>query len=197
MHFPIDSPGLLDSWAALPNSNPNALRAMQGGSLYHFLWWSLVWPGREANSRPTVREVDTLQTETTRHGEVFYIKWMTWIWYMILYIWIISRRIYSICKNLWIKFRYGFKITFETSLWRGVVMWKCLTNWNWFIFTCTCNQHLCSLDSIHLNINVYIWQGYGILLMSWSKLLQFLVPNLNTNQILTKNRPILYCIMLR
>ena len=29
-------PGLLDSWAALPNSNPNALRAMQGGSLYHF-----------------------------------------------------------------------------------------------------------------------------------------------------------------
>ena len=35
-------PGLLDSWAALPNSNPNALRAMQGGSLYHFydgLWY--------------------------------------------------------------------------------------------------------------------------------------------------------------
>ena len=29
-------PGLLDSWAALPNSYPNALRAMQGGSLYHF-----------------------------------------------------------------------------------------------------------------------------------------------------------------
>ena len=29
-------PGLLDSRAALPNSNPNALRAMQGGSLYHF-----------------------------------------------------------------------------------------------------------------------------------------------------------------
>ena len=35
-------PGLLDSWAALPNSNPNALRAMKGGSLYHFydgLWY--------------------------------------------------------------------------------------------------------------------------------------------------------------
>ena len=29
-------PSLLDSRAALPNSNPNALRAMQGGSLYHF-----------------------------------------------------------------------------------------------------------------------------------------------------------------
>ena len=29
-------PGLLDSWAALSNSYPNALRAMQGGSLYHF-----------------------------------------------------------------------------------------------------------------------------------------------------------------
>ena len=30
-------PGLLDSWAALPNSYPYALRAMQGGSLYHFI----------------------------------------------------------------------------------------------------------------------------------------------------------------
>ena len=37
-------PGLLDSRAALPNSYPNALRAMQGGSLYHFydgLWYDL------------------------------------------------------------------------------------------------------------------------------------------------------------
>ena len=35
-------PGLLDSWAALPNSNPNACIPMQGGSLYHFydgLWY--------------------------------------------------------------------------------------------------------------------------------------------------------------
>ena len=35
-------PGLLDSRAALPDSNPNALRAMQGGSLYHIyegLWY--------------------------------------------------------------------------------------------------------------------------------------------------------------
>ena len=35
-------PGLLDSLAALPNSYPSALRAMQGGSLYHFydgLWY--------------------------------------------------------------------------------------------------------------------------------------------------------------
>ena len=34
--------GLLDSWAALPNSYHNALRAMQGGSSYHFydgLWY--------------------------------------------------------------------------------------------------------------------------------------------------------------
>ena len=36
-------PSLLDSRAALPNSYPNALRAMQGGSLYHFnqgLWYN-------------------------------------------------------------------------------------------------------------------------------------------------------------
>ena len=35
-------PGLLDSCAALPNSNPNACMPMQGGSLYHFydgLWY--------------------------------------------------------------------------------------------------------------------------------------------------------------
>ena len=35
-------PSLLDSWAALPNSYPNALHAMQGGSLYHLydgLWY--------------------------------------------------------------------------------------------------------------------------------------------------------------
>ena len=35
-------PGLLDSWAALPNSNPNACMPMQGGRLYHFhdgLWY--------------------------------------------------------------------------------------------------------------------------------------------------------------
>ena len=35
-------PGLLDSWAALPNSNPNACVPMQGGSLHHFydgLWY--------------------------------------------------------------------------------------------------------------------------------------------------------------
>ena len=35
-------PGHLESWAALPNPFPNALRAMQGGSLYHFydgLWY--------------------------------------------------------------------------------------------------------------------------------------------------------------
>ena len=29
-------PGHLDSWAALPNSNPNACVPMQGGNLYHF-----------------------------------------------------------------------------------------------------------------------------------------------------------------
>ena len=29
-------PGLLDSWAALSNSNPNACVPMQGGSLYQF-----------------------------------------------------------------------------------------------------------------------------------------------------------------
>ena len=65
-------PGLLDSRAALPNSYPNALRAMQGGSLYYIydgLWYD---PGREANSWPTVWEADTLTTKPTRHSNKIY-----------------------------------------------------------------------------------------------------------------------------
>ena len=33
-----------------------------------FLWWSLVWLGRDANLRPTVWEADRLTTKPTRHG---------------------------------------------------------------------------------------------------------------------------------
>ena len=49
-------PGLLDSWAALSNSNPNALRAMQGGSLYHFydgFWYDPA--GRRTHDLPCER----------------------------------------------------------------------------------------------------------------------------------------------
>ena len=34
-------PGLLDSRAALPNSNPNACMTMQGGSSYHY--YDVLW----------------------------------------------------------------------------------------------------------------------------------------------------------
>ena len=63
-------PGLLDSWAALPNSNPNALRAIKRGSLYHFydgLWYDPA--ERRTHDLRTVREADTLPTEPTRHGD--------------------------------------------------------------------------------------------------------------------------------
>ena len=49
-------PGLLDSWAALPNSNPNACMPMQGGSLYHFydgLWCDPA--GRRTHDLPCER----------------------------------------------------------------------------------------------------------------------------------------------
>ena len=59
---------LLDSWTALPNSYPNALRAMQGGSLYHFydgLWYDPA--GRrtqdllcERRTRYRLRQPDTV-----------------------------------------------------------------------------------------------------------------------------------------
>ena len=45
------------------------MHAYAGRQFVPFLWWSLVWPGREANSRPTVWEADTLPTEPTRHGK--------------------------------------------------------------------------------------------------------------------------------
>ena len=49
-------PGLLDSRAALPNSYPSALRAMQGGSSYHFydgLWYDPA--GRRTHDLPCER----------------------------------------------------------------------------------------------------------------------------------------------
>ena len=48
-------PGLLDSRAAPPNSYPYALRAMQGGSLYHFygLWYDLA--GTQTHDLPCER----------------------------------------------------------------------------------------------------------------------------------------------
>ena len=49
-------PGLLDSRAALPNSNPNACVPMQGGSLYHFydgLWYDPT--GRRTHDLPCER----------------------------------------------------------------------------------------------------------------------------------------------
>ena len=48
-------PGLLHSWAALPNSCPSVLRAKQGGSLYHFyegLWYDLA--GDQTHDLPDV-----------------------------------------------------------------------------------------------------------------------------------------------
>ena len=50
------------------------MRAYAGRQFVPFLWWSLVWPGREANSRPTVWEADTLPTEPTRHGHLS-VQW--------------------------------------------------------------------------------------------------------------------------
>ena len=63
-------PGLLDSWAALPNSNPNACMPMQGGSLYHFydgLWYDPAERGThdlpcERRTRYRLSQPDTVCT---------------------------------------------------------------------------------------------------------------------------------------
>ena len=43
-------------------------------------WWFLVWPGRDANLRPTVWEADTLTTKPTRHGASVVIIHMYQFW---------------------------------------------------------------------------------------------------------------------
>ena len=63
-------PGLLDSRAALPNSNPNARVPMQGGSLYHFydgLWYDPA--ERRTHDLPCERRTRG-PTEPTRHGVI-------------------------------------------------------------------------------------------------------------------------------
>ena len=44
------------------------MRAYAGRHFVPFLWWSLVWPSRDANPRPTVWESDTLTTKLTQHS---------------------------------------------------------------------------------------------------------------------------------
>ena len=51
-------PGLSDSWAALPNSKPNACVPMQGGSLYYFydgLWYDTA--GTRTHDLPCERRI--------------------------------------------------------------------------------------------------------------------------------------------
>ena len=55
------------------------MHAYAGRQFVQSLWWSLVWPGREANSRPTVREADMLLTEPTRQWLNINETYMEWV----------------------------------------------------------------------------------------------------------------------
>ena len=62
-------PGLLDSRAALSDTYPNALRAMQGGNLYHIMMvFGMTRPGGELTTY-RVRGGHANTTKPTRHGE--------------------------------------------------------------------------------------------------------------------------------
>ena len=72
-------PGLLDSWAAMPNSYPNACMPMQRGNLYHFydgLWYD---PAErrthdlpcERRTRYRLSQPDTLQKINLRDFYIF------------------------------------------------------------------------------------------------------------------------------
>ena len=75
-------PGLLDSWAALPNSIPNAYVPMQGGSLYHFydgLWYD---PSqRQTHDLPCERRTRyrLSQPDTVREVESFWKSLFTFV----------------------------------------------------------------------------------------------------------------------
>ena len=63
-------PALLDSLATLST----LMHVCQAGRQFvPFLWWSLVWPGRDSNPWPTVWEADMLITTLARHGCWLYI----------------------------------------------------------------------------------------------------------------------------
>ena len=80
-------PGLLDSWVALPNSNPNACMLMQGGSLHHFydgLWYDPVERRThdlpcERRTRYRLSQPDTVQlshsTNTLIRYDTMFAKW--------------------------------------------------------------------------------------------------------------------------
>ena len=78
-------PGLLDSWAALPNSNPNACMPMQGGSLYHFydgLWYDPA--ERRTHDLPCERRTRyrLSQPDTVRKRDMLTTKSSWWGWYI-------------------------------------------------------------------------------------------------------------------
>ena len=62
-------PGLLDSWAALPNSYSNACVPMRGGSLYHFydgLWYDLA--ERRTHDLPCERRTQYRLSQTRSYN---------------------------------------------------------------------------------------------------------------------------------
>ena len=75
------------------------MRAYAGRQFVPVLWWSLVWPSREANSRPTVREADTLPTEPTRHGILVLLS-KTLQWKMITWFRHKSNRLFGKTLNI-------------------------------------------------------------------------------------------------
>ena len=85
-------PGLLDSWAALPNSYPNACMPMQGGSMYHFydgLWYDPAeWRTHdlpcERRTRYRLSQPDTVQRN--RYNPYNNLNYLS-----------ISRKVFSIC----------------------------------------------------------------------------------------------------
>ena len=71
-------PGLLYSWAALPNSNPNACMPMQGGSLYHFydgLWYDPA--ERRTHDLPCERRT---RYRLSQPDTVCYMEWIIQLW---------------------------------------------------------------------------------------------------------------------
>ena len=90
-------PDLLDSWAALPNSYPNACVPMQGGSWYHFydgLWYDPAERRthdlpRESRTRYRLSQPDTVSLYlmwllTRSHNMINHslqaLVWGLWVW---------------------------------------------------------------------------------------------------------------------
>ena len=161
------------------------MRAYAGRQFVPFLWWSLVWPGREANSRlPCER-----RTEPTRHGLSFFFFFFVECWVSIICL--------GQAQNLWRIFstlHSGFTLHTQVSNTLSVECWVSVISLEpgldcmvLFFITSTHTRIIGPLlvaRSIHISDGIWLFQIY-----SHTLTMMFMALNMwyNTNHLLVNS----------